>query len=450
MNSRLTNKLPALCLLFFVQFFVSCQKEISDSMERNSSSTNPPAGRGQITFQKTYGGTDDEYIGNVQQTNDSGYVIIGTTRSYGVGDEDIYVVKVNVQGNIQWTKTYGTADMEGGSNIKQTKDGGYILSGAGDLENYILVKIDAGGNEQWHKNYGYFGGVNFDVQLTDDGGYIIVGSDNQTGYSGSTNTLCIKTDENGNIVWCKDYSVGGGVCIAKTTDGGYAIVGKYDFGYAGSGTQLIKLDAHGNLLWSKAYGGLSTSTPLSMKRTTDGGFIITGMAFYGSANAWDVYVIKTDALGNEIWLKTYGGTDFDGAWEIEETIDGGYIFSGITGRYGEGHVLVIKTDSSGKVTWNKTFGGGKEPLSYVHQTNDTGFIIASQTSAFGAGSNDIYLIKTDNNGNAGCYENSINLNVTAPASLERNPLVQTSIGSIWFSSVFKTETGGTETTLCHN
>ena len=423
-------------LLMTISF--ACQKEISTSIEPNTPATT------QIMFQKTYGGPNDEYMGNVQQTNDSGYVIIGTTKSYGAGDEDIYVIKVNAQGTIQWTKTYGGLYMEEGYNIKQTKDGGYILSGVGDgFDVFILIKTDAGGNIQWSKNYGYFGvGYNYDVKLTDDGGYIIVGS--ASPYA----TLCIKTDGNGNILWCKNYSVGRDVSFAKTTDGGYAIVGEAEIGYGGHCTQLIKIDASGNLLWSKGYG--VGSHPLSMKKTRDGGFIITGEAYnYGTGNNSDVYVMKTDANGNRIWFKTYGGTNPEGAWEIEETADGGYIFSGSTGNYGEGHVLVIKTDSNGKLTWSKTYGGGKEPYSFVHQTKDGGFIIASETSAFGAGSSDIYLIKTDNNGNVGCYENSFSLNVTAPAVLETNPHVEISTGSIFYNVDFRSGTGGVEKTICY-
>jgi hypothetical protein len=434
-------------IILMIIFLASCQKEIPDSIEPMVPST--------ITFQKTYGGSNDEYIGNVQPTNDSGYVIIGTTRSYGAGDGDIYIIKVDAHGNIQWTKTYGTLYFEAGCNIKQTKDGGYILSGAGDLENYILVKIDAEGNLQWNKNYGYFVGVNYGVQLTDDGGYIIVGStDNSVIGTGIGRTLCIKTDENGNILWCKKYSVGGGVSIAKTPDGGYAIAGEYDFGYGGSGTQLIKIDAHGNLLWSRGYGGAGTSGgplyPLSMKRTTEGGFIITGLADnYSIGNNYDVYVIKPDASGNRIWFKTYGGVNFDGAWEIEETSDGGYIFSGNSGNYGEGHVLVIKIDRSGEVTWSKVYGVGKEPYSYVHQAKDGGFIIASQTSGVGAGGSDLYLIKTDKNGKVGCYENPFSTIITTPAVLETNPHVDILIGSIFFNVNYRIGSGGKETTLCH-
>ena len=431
--------------IFFISFTlllfstVRCRKEIHESSKPMAPST--------TTFQKTYGGLNNEYIGNVQQTNDSGYVIIGTTRSFGAGDEDIYVIKVNTQGNIQWTKTYGTLSMEEGYNIRQTKDGGYILSGVGDAsENYILIKADAEGNMQWSKSYAYFGpGNNYDVQLTDDGGYIIVGP-----ASSVAGAFCIKTDVNGNILWCNKYSGGKGVSIAKTIDGGYAILGDGETGYGCCGsTQLTKIDLNGNVLWSKSYRG--ADHPLSMKKTTDGGFIITGMTSlnYNTGSNYDVYVIKTDSSGNQIWLKTYGGATFDGAWEIEETADDGYIFSGVTGNFGEGHVLVIKTDSIGKVTWSKIFDGGKAPFSYVHQAKDGGFIVASQTAAFGAGGSDLYLIKTDSNGNVGCYENSFSPQVTAPVTQETNTFVNISTGSIYFDIVLISGTGGIESKLCY-
>jgi hypothetical protein len=432
-------------IILMIIFLASCQKEIPDRIE--------PMAPSSITFQKTYGGPNDEYIGNVRQTNDSGYVIIGATKSYGAGDDDIYVIKVNAQGSIQWTKTYGTQYADEGYNIKQTKDGGYILSGtAGGSGSFILIKTDAGGNKQWTRSYGYFGwgyGNDYDIQLIDDGGYMLAGpTDYQDG------TLCIRTDENGNILWCKIYKGGnGGGSMAKTADGGYAIVSQRDIGYViPPGTQLIKIDANGNLLWTKLYSvGSGTSNPASMKKTADGSFLITGMYIgAGNNNTWDVYVIKTDANGNLKWFKTYAGTNFDGAWDIEETTDGGYMFSGTTGKYQDGNVLLIKTDTSGKVTWSKMFGGGKESYSYVRQAKDKGFIIASYTSAFGAGSSDIYLIKTDNSGNAGCYENPFTPTVTSLAVQETTPYIDISIGSIFFTVNLAIGTGGIETTLCHN
>jgi hypothetical protein len=393
------------------------------------------------TFHKTYGGPNDEYIGNVEQTSDGGYVIIGTTRSYGAGDDDIYVIKVNAQGNIQWTKTYGhgEADPEEGCSIKQTKDGGYILGGAGYYEDYILIKMDAEGNLQWSKNYGYIAGLDYDVQLTDDGGYIIMGTYTSAGYA-----LLIKTDVSGNVLWCRQYDLYGRVRIAQTIDGGYALVGGSYSGYSGSYSgpemKLIKTDAHGDLLWSKGYSGCS---PSSMKSTTDGGFIITGGTYS------DVFVLKTDANGDQLWFKTYGGTAPKGVSEIEETADGGYVFSGTIGNYTlDGYILLTKINGSGEVTCSKIFGGGKEQYSYAHQTKDNGFIIASQTSAFGAGGSDIYLIKTDDNGNTDCYDNSYNLNVNAPALRMTNPFVEVSTGSIIFHHDLKTGTGGRETTIC--
>lgn len=188
--------------------------------------------------------------------------------------------------------------------------------------------------------------------------------------------------------------------------------------------------------------------PSAIRSTTDGGFIITGGTYLGVGNG-DAFVLKTDASGNQVWFKTYGGTGSESASEIEETADGDYVFSGIaSNNTSDGHVLLIKTNSSGEVTWSKIFGGGKEQYPYVHPTKDNGFIIASQTSAFGAGGSDIFLIKTDDNGNVGCYQNSYNLSVNAPPIHETNPSVAVSIGSIVFHHDLKTGTGGIQTTIC--
>ena len=371
----------------------SCKKEISTEpgTEQN----------GHSTFQKTYGGAADDYVGNVQQTSDSGYVIIGTTESYGAGYGDVYVIRTNAHGNIQWTKTYGAAGSFAGSNygeeegysIRQTSDGGYIIGGLayvcdGYTENFVLIKTDAAGNVQWNKSYGDFGsGYNYDVLPTNDGGYMLAGTAYRNGI------LCIKTNKNGETLWCKeyDYSGGEGALIVNTTDGGYAIAGSSYSGYYGIGDMmLIKTNSNGNVLWSKTYG---YGRPLSLKQTTDGGFIIAGGP-----------VIKTDASGNLSWSKTYEGT---GAKDIEQTTDKGFIISCITGNYAG----LIKTDANGEVIWSRKYGGGQEYVSSVHQVKDGGYVIAGQTSAFGTGKIDLYLVKTDSNGISGCNEAALTITV---------------------------------------
>jgi hypothetical protein len=159
--------------------------------------------------------------------------------------------------------------------------------------------------------------------------------------------------------------------------------------------------------WNKTYGGTGADEPGSpygsIVKTIDGGYAIVGYTNSFGAGNGDVWLVKTDASGNMEWNKTYGGTDFDQGCFISRTSDAGYIISGQTRSFGAGYAdcWLIKTDAGGNVEWNKTYGGTDYDVGHsVVQTDDGGYIMAGETSSFGAGSSDFWLIKTDAAGNA--------------------------------------------------
>ncbi len=369
----------------------------------------------QVRFARTYGGTGSDRVLSVQQTSDGGYIVVGYTWSFGAGSWDILLIKTDAYGNLQWAKTYGGTETEWPYLARQTSDGGYIVVGVaysfgagwGDA---LLIKTDANGNVSWAKTYG---GTNDDwassVQQTSDGGYIVAGWTHSFG-AGNGDVFLMKTDANGNVSWARTYGGTGYEfprLVRQTSDGGYIVAGlTYSFGAGNGDFFLIKTDANGNLQWAKTYGGTGDEFAFSVQQTSDGGYIVAGHTTSFGAGSWDIFLIKIDANGNVQWAKTYGGTGNDHAWtgSLLQTSDGGYIVAGFTTSFGAGGAdfILIKTDANGNLQWAKTYGGtGVDTAIFSQRTSDGGYIIAGQTTSFGAGNEDLFLVKTDANGDIG-------------------------------------------------
>jgi len=388
-----------------------------------------------VAFAKTYGGMYGEWARFVQQTSDGGYILAGGTTSFGAGSYDIFFIKTDANGNVQWDKAFGGTDDDRVYYVQQTSDGGYILAGfttsfGASLSDIFLVKTDASGNLQWAKTYG---GTDYDlaysVRQTSDGGYILAGETRSFG-AGDYDIFLIKTDASGNLQWAKTYGGtgwDGASSIRQTSDGGYIVAGyTASFGAGLSDVFLVKTDASGNISWAKTYGGTSTDGATSVQQTLDGGYIVAGSTISFGAGDYDIFLIKTDASGNLQWAKTFGGGNYDDASSFQQTSDGGYILAGWTTSFGAGlsDVFLVKTNVNGNLQWAKTYGGTDEDGAYsVRQTSDGGYIVAGSTISFGASSDDIFLVKTDANGNMGSCSIIQNASptVTAPSPMVNTP-----------------------------
>lgn len=367
-----------------------------------------------LLINKTFGGPTHDYGNTVQPTSDGGYVIGGTTGSYGLDLADMWLIKTDSAGNEQWNRTYGATDGDYGMSVLQTSDGGYSVLGitssygAGDVDAW-LVKTDSAGNEQWNRT---FGGSGSDwgqaIQQTSDNGYIIAGI---TEPAVLGNLWLIKTDALGIELWNRTYGGTGwdyGFSVEQTSDGGYAAVGGTDsYGAGESDVWLIKTDALGVEQWNRTFGGPLWDCGFSVEQTPDSGFIITGTTGDDASNKSDLWLIKTDSTGLEQWNRTFGGDRRDEGQTARRTSDGGYVVAGATASYGAGEmdVWLLKTDSSGNEQWNRTFGGSKWDVSSfhyfgvaVHQISDSIYTIGGTTESFGNGDWDVWLIKVNVSG----------------------------------------------------
>ncbi len=359
-------------------------------------------------WEKTYGGEDTDKGRSVQQTMDEGYIITGYTNSYGMGWFDVYLIKTDNYGDTVWTRTYGGEKQDYGYDVQQTTDGGYVIVGStvsfgnGSTDIY-LIKTDNYGDTLWTKTFGQeYIDMGSSVQQTSDEGFIITGD---YYFYGLSILLLIKTDNNGDELWTKYYTVGDisqGYSVQQTSDGGFIVTGAIkSFGNEYSDVYLMKTDNNGDTLWTRTYGGDIDDNGSSVQQTSDGGYIIAGMTeSFGNFYSMDVYLIKTDINGDTLWTKTYGGDYDDRGFSVQQTADGGYIITGYTESFGNGlnDVYLIKTNNIGDTLWTKTFGGNADDQGIsVQQTTDFGYIITGYTESFGT-SSEIYLIKTDQNG----------------------------------------------------
>lgn len=395
-----------------------------------------------ILWQKALGGSAYDVAYDVKPTRDGGYIMVGYTTSDdgdvsgGKGNYDYWIVKVNSGGSIQWQKTYGGSIDDYATAVQQTADGGYIVTGHtrsfdGDVTgyrnsyDYWVIKLNSNGALQWQKALGGASSdVSYAIQQTADGGYIVAGfsysaDGDITGNRGNSDYWVVKLSSTGGIQWQR--SLGGSeedraFSVQQTTDGGYIVAGSSRSNNGDvTGNQgnmdywVVKLDAAGTLQWQRSLGGAAGETANAVRQTTDGGYIVagytesTGGDVTGNKGLSDYWVVKLNNSGGLLWQKTYGGRQADVARSVKQTTDGGYILAGystsdngdITTPRGNLDYWVVKINSGGTLQWQKSMGGHltDDPIT-VEPTADGGYIVAGMTESPGG----------DVSGNHGWYE----------------------------------------------
>jgi len=301
--------------------------------------------------------------------------------------------------SVMWSQTYGGEGSDHAHWLVETSDGGYAIAGytrdldAPEEEDFWLVKTDADGNMEWNRTYG---GMESDMVrsliVTSDGGYALAGS-----------AWLIKTDTQGIMEWKQTYVGTDARSLVETSDGGFALAGStssFTKNLLSPDFWLIKTDVNGVMEWNQTYDYNKWWEHANfVVETADGGYAIAGIAaFPPPLPVYEFWLVKTDANGNMEWSKTYGETQYEKAGSVVKTSDGGFALAGFKNSFGGwgNDFWLVKTDNYGNIEWSQTHGGSEADIAHsLIETSDGGYAIAGDTSSFGAGGTDFWLVKTD-------------------------------------------------------
>lgn len=330
--------------------------------------------QGNKLWDKRYGGNQPDVPFDIKATPDGGYIILGQSASSASGDKsqnsrgsfDCWVVKLDMNGNKQWDRRYGTPSFDYSGYIAIAKDNGYLISAttvgegldktqpnwdtSGFYSDAWLIRIDSFGNKLWDKRYGGIEAENCTGLIaTDDGGFVFISSS--------------LSDSSGDKT--------------QSSKGGYDV-------------WVVKIDSDGTKIWDKAIGGTDDDSPNSFALTADGGFIIGARSYSPIGgdktvpNEADYWIVKVDKDGNKMWDKAYGGNFNDDLSFVATTLDGGFLFSGrsnseLSGdktenNLGHSQLWLVKTDSLGNKEWDKTIFSADAGYGFAAQTIDNCFI----------------------------------------------------------------------------
>lgn len=389
-----------------------------------------------IEWQKSFGGSGTEFSRNSLVTSDGGYILFGNSNSNdgdvtnNHGDSDLWIVKLNELGVMQWQKTYGGSNSEFAESIRETSDGyiviGYTYSDDGDIVGFHgggnadvwILKLNNSGVIEWQKTLGtsnYEAGKN--IISTSDGGYLIIAEKSltivqgQTTY-GTTQYWIIKIGSTGIVQWEKIY---GGIGssrpsdVLQTDEGGYMVLGETSahdgdvIGNHGPAERediwLLNLTSTGDISWQKCYGGSLYERAFRIIKTSEGGYIIAGdsdsndgdlagTTYYNDYT--DIWILKINNFGEIEWQRNYGGSDINYSFDIFETTDSGYVFCGYTrsndgdviGNHGECDAWIVKINTLGVIQWQKTLGGSLCDSAFnIKPTTDNGFFVSGYSSS---------------------------------------------------------------------
>ncbi len=342
---------------------------------------------------------------SVQEKHASGYILGGYTESYGEGENDAWLLSVSETGGLYWNHTYGGQFDDRGYSVCQTVACNYLLAGYSEsfgvgMKDAWVICADSSGNELWNFTFG--GSANetiYSVQQTTDGEVIAAGYTESFG-GGERDMWLIKLDMSGHMLW--NCTFGGshhdiGYAVQETVDGGYIIAGSTYFSDPNwNQIWLIKTNSDGRQLWARTFASGIDSVAYDVRQTVDGGYILTGY-LRSAADFGYVYLLKVDGMGNMQWGRTYEYGAWSKMYAVDQTVDGGYILAGYA-HYTDGitrdHGLIIKTDALGNVLWDESVGEEyTDEFFDVMVSSDNYYLTVGYTVSYGAYDGDAWLKK---------------------------------------------------------
>jgi len=363
------------------------------------------------TWERSFGGAGEDAARSVTQLPGGDYIIAGKTTSFKAVDNDIYILRVDPLGNLVWQRNYGGGGADDAAQVINVS-GGLIVVGSSSStrtgqRDIYLMKIKSDGQLVWDK---LLGGNDYEdgsgvVELP-DGGLAVIGTTKSYG-AGSSDIYLIRLNSEGETLWEKTYGgpyLDHGSALALTPDNGFLILGwTKSYGEGREDFYLIRTDSTGRIIWQRTYGGPYIDYAMALTVAPGNTSAFTGRTNSEKTETQVPCLYSLDTLGHTVWQKTYTGFGDGGGNSIIATPNGSYILTGwVTAEDARGQVFLARIAGNGSLVWKKLFGGRGEDTGWsVIPTLDGGYLIAGRTTTFSNSNGDVYLLKTDSDGNLG-------------------------------------------------
>jgi len=420
----------------------------------------------QNNFRKTYGGGLDDEVRHMNLTSDGSLLVAGSTQSFGSGGADGYLLRLDDNGSVLWSKAFGDNLDNYIEWVEETNDKGLILCGytfSVTSQKFLInvIRTDSNGVILWQKNAGLSSVARaYCIRETFDYGFILCGEEDSTSVDG--NLLLIKMDSIGNVVWSRSYGraihADVGKCVIQTRDSGFAVCATSRDGVYSNHIFLLKTDRFGNLSLSRNYYHInqynSKTNPNRIYETDDGGYVIAGSSYLTGQPELNIFMTLTDSSFNPVWSNVYSSGNWDAVHDfIDLGESNGYILAGYTSSplSGTENALVLRTDVNGTLLWNEKYDNDSlsSRFSRALLKDENSYYFAGNTVSYGAGGQDMMVARRDSSRFSNDCLSSPVLMTSIPFPLsDSGPASGFSLSISTTNTVFNQASGGIAKDVC--